>query len=324
MINFERYITAYNRLSKQLDVICAEYKAPKTRFWIDALYCFVFHGASPRDYVNFEFFRLNHVGRKQFLTMRRTHKIERMFNDPKYAQIFNNKEIFNHEFSQFVKRKWIYAPDKTDGEIIGYIQQMKKVIVKPTNLSSGKGIFKLSASEIDNIKDFCSYVKEKKCLIEEFIVQHQDISKLNPITVNTIRVYTIIDASGGCDIIFAAIRVGSGQGDVDNFHAGGVGYPLDIGTGYIKQQGVDINGKQYLHHPSSNTLMLGYKIPMWEELKKFILQAAMMFPKARYIGWDVAVTQNGFEMVEGNYMADPGLLQTLDKQEKYQVFKERY
>lgn len=196
------------------------------------------------------------------------------------------------------------------------------MIVKPTNLSSGRGIFAVLADEIKDIEGLCNRTRVDKCLIEEFITQHPDISRLNSNTVNTVRVYTIIDAFGKCNIIFAAIRVGSSQGDVDNFHNGGVGYAIDLDTGIIKQQGVDIVGKQYIYHPSSNVLMLGYKIPMWLELKAFVLSAAKIFPKARYIGWDVAITQNGFEMVEGNYMADPGLLQALDKQGKYQVFKE--
>lgn len=125
-MGLDRYTTAYKRLSRQLDELCVQYKTPKIRFWVDALYCFIYHGASPRDYINFNFFKLNHVERKKFLTMRRTHKVEKLFNDPQYAYVFNNKEIFNQEFSKFVNRKWIYAPEKNDLDITEFIHSVKK------------------------------------------------------------------------------------------------------------------------------------------------------------------------------------------------------
>lgn len=117
-------------------------------------------------------------------------------------------------------------------------------------------------------------------------------------------------------------RVGSATADVDNFHNGGVGYPLDLHTGVVYKQGVDLKGNTHTYHPSSGTLMLGFKIPNWQNLKGFVLNAARKFPQSRYIAWDVAVLEDGFEMVEGNYNGDPGLLQALDKVGKKEIFTE--
>ena len=117
-------------------------------------------------------------------------------------------------------------------------------------------------------------------------------------------------------------RVGSATADVDNSHNGGVGYLLDIDTGIVKRQGVDINGNNHIYHPSSGELMLGFQIPNWDNLKRFVISAAKKFKGSRYIAWDVAVLEDGFEFVEGNYMGDPGFLQAVDKVGKREIFKE--
>ena len=316
-----RYTNALKRLLRQLDPICDKYKTLKLFFLIDAAYCYVRHGSSPRDYINYQFYKLKNNEKKKFITMRGTKKIEKIFNDPKNAECFNNKFKFNENFKKFVKRKWIYAPVKTDKEIIQFINSTDKVIVKPIDLSSGRGVYKLDVNKIKDVEKFCREVKESKSLIEEFILQHEEINKLNITSVNTIRIYTIIDNLGKCNIIYAALRVGGGNASVDNFHNGGVGYVLDIKTGVVKKQGINIDGEEYIRHPSSGILMLGYQIPNWNELIIFVSDAAKVFPKSRYIGWDVAITRDGFEMIEGNYMADPGFLQALDKEGKMDIFK---
>jgi hypothetical protein len=53
----------------------------------------------------------------------------------------------------------------------------------------------------------------------------------------------------------------------------------------------------------------------------FVKKAALQNPKARWIGWDVALTPNGCEMVEGNYLVNCNFLQTWDKKGKYSWIK---
>ena len=320
-MGFERYKVAFQRLIDELDPLCEKYNTPKVVFLIDAAYCYIVHGASPHNYINFEFYKLKDRERRKFLTMRRTAKVEKHFNNPIYANYFNDKKLFNETFSEFVNREWIYAPDKSDEEIIGFIQDIGKVIVKPTDLSSGKGIYVIAKGNILDKDNFCQEVKKNKCLIEEFIRQHPEVSSLNSRTVNSVRVYTLIDSSNESSIIFAALRVGSDKGDVDNYHSGGVGYPIDINTGIIRKPGRDLKNNSHLYHPSTGKRMVGYQLPNWDGLTKFVLAATKVFPQSRYIGWDVAITEDGFEMIEGNYDACPEFLQSLDKEGKRDVFR---
>ena len=126
---------------------------------------------------------------------------------------------------------------------------------------------------------------------------------------------------GNIKILAAAIRVGGGNSIVDNFHAKGVAYPIDIESGIISGMGKDLDNNYYLKHPSTGIIMPGYQIPNYDSVIKFVTDAAMQNPKARWIGWDVAVTPRGCEMIEGNYLVNCNFLQTWDKKGKYNYIK---
>ena len=56
--------------------------------------------------------------------------------------------------------------------------------------------------------------------------------------------------------------------------------------------------------------MIGFEVPNWQDFIGFIFRATQVFPTSRMMAWDVAVLENGFEMIEGNYNGDPGFMQT--------------
>ena len=51
--------------------------------------------------------------------------------------------------------------------------------------------------------------------------------------------------------------------------------------------------------------MLGFQIPNWNVLLQEVEEAAKLLPQCRFIGWDVAITEMGIELIEGNH--NPGL-----------------
>ena len=56
--------------------------------------------------------------------------------------------------------------------------------------------------------------------------------------------------------------------------------------------------------------MIGFEVPNWSGLVDFVTKATQVFPTARMIAWDVAILEDGFELIEGNYNGDPGFMQT--------------
>ena len=109
---------------------------------------------------------------------------------------------------------------------------------------------------------------------------------------------------------------------MDNFHSGGVGYPLDAEHGVVMAAGRAMTGERYLYHPGTGAKMIGFEVPEWDKLVAFVFKATQVIPSARMIAWDVAVLEDGFEMLEGNYNGDPGFMQTpSDTGKKREILK---
>jgi transcriptional regulator with XRE-family HTH domain len=69
---------------------------------------------------------------------------------------------------------------------------------------------------------------------------------------------------------------------------------------YIAHSGDTVKGILYDKHPNTNEKIVGYQLPFVKEAVDMCLKAALVVPQIRYIGWDVAITENGPAIIEGN------------------------
>ncbi len=299
--NIGRFHDDFVKLSKK-------YNRPVWYFYADALINKLRNGTGPVVYMSWGMFRMNQMERAQYLGDEKRRKIVNMLNtNPDRESMFSNKANFNRLFAEFVKRDWLYAPDSTEAEIKSFLEKHEYTIVKPLDKSQGEGVERVSSKEaLANWADFVLKVKQDGCLIEELIKQHHEMAELNPSSVNTIRLHTIRDRENKMHILGASLRVGGAGQWIDNFSAGGMQYPIDPETGLVIGGGVTHDGltKTYIH-PSTGKQVIGFKIPNWEAVCATIDKAGVQPKDIRYIGWDIAITEDGCEMVEGNIM--PGL-----------------
>lgn len=305
-----RYWKAFERLTGIMPQLAKSLHVSKIRLYLDAAYCYVRYGVTPNEYVGFDFYKYNHFYRHLFYTARYSYRYEKKLNDPKYKCCFDNKAEFNRLFRDFVRRDWIFTKESSLTELDQFIKSHEKIIVKPIGLSSGRGIHVLKSDES------MESLLAEDYLLEDFIVQHSSMLEVNPSSVNSIRMYTMLS---GCNlssfnIISATLRAGGKGAEVDNFHAGGVNYPIDIKTGVIYQSGSNIMGRKFIFHPSTGKKMVGFEVPNWNLLCDFVEKASKIIPRARFVAWDIAVLPDGFEMIEGNYEGDPGVMQNAMKE----------
>ena len=121
-------------------------------------------------------------------------------------------------------------------------------------------------------------------------------------TVNTLRIITYIKNG---DIIFIKGTLKVGQEPnviVDNVAKGGIGINLDLktgtlGFGYTSYKNGFI---EYRAHPKTNYKFFGKTSPFLDEVKDLAVTAHRYFPTFKIIGWDIAITENGPTLVEGN------------------------
>lgn len=268
---------------------------------------YIFQGVTPTEYNLLDFANLNKKGKSSFITMRKNRKIDRKYNSKKENDILWDKEKFNDFFCQFINRKWIYISSETTKEQIESFYNSlteKKFIIKPNRMYYGKGItIGTMVEELYDAKIMGGVI------VEELVENEKSLKELNPTSLNTCRVVTCVDKNKKPHIVTIVLRTGSKGAIIDNARGGGSFYHIDLGTGIIDSPGRDSYGNYYVIHPTSEIVMPGFKIPRFNDLKQYSIDLASKLPNARYVGWDIAVTPNGFEIIEGNVCPSSELIQ---------------
>lgn len=214
-----------------------------------------------------------------------------------------NKYAAYKLFSKYYGRKveYISQDDLLNGEAIKKLNSFvngdaSSYIVKPLNLNSGVGIKILSS-----ISEIMEYLKslQKGGIIEELIIQDESMAAFNPSSVNTLRMNTVNYGNGDVEVIWPCLRVGRAGHIVDNAGSGGIFAAIDITTGKTLAA-IDESRTTWTVHPDSNKALIGFTIPRWEEAVALAKELAKTLPDAGFVGWDLALTKNGWVMVEGN------------------------
>lgn len=148
---------------------------------------------------------------------------------------------------------------------------------------------------------------DKGCeyIVEKYIEQHPDLAKLNPSSVNTLRIWASC-INGETSAIDAFLRVGGRGALVDNTSRGAHIFRLDIHTGTIGDGMVkNIYNDTFQHHRDSGDLITGGTIPYWQEALDLACKAVEAFPHISLAGVDVAFTTAGPVVIELNVEPDP-------------------
>ena len=61
------------------------------------------------DYVQYRFYYKKRAERNRFVNHGKLLKIIKTCNDPKSRKLFDQKPLFNKEFSQYLGREWVYS-----------------------------------------------------------------------------------------------------------------------------------------------------------------------------------------------------------------------
>lgn len=174
------------------------------------------------------------------------------------------------------------------------------VIIKPAqDTSSGVGIEMVKGKEaiITNLREKTK--KKGAYIVQERIVQHDQLSKLYPESVNTFRVITYI-WNGKVFHMPLALRLGQGGSYLDNAHAGGMFIGVN-NIGELNDVAFTEFGDRYLEHPDTHISFKGYVLDFVPELIKKAKSLHLNAPQLGIISWDLTVDQNGkFVLIEAN------------------------
>lgn len=283
-------------------------------YYVDWFFAFIVHGASISDYFGYNFYKLRHCGRKEFVTYRRHRYIQNKCNPIiEERELCRNKIKFNLFFNNYLGRDWLDVRSSSLNDFITFFKEKEVVFVKEVDSCCGQNVRSYHSCDINPKKLYENLLeeKDKHYILEEKIVQKGELADFHPWSINTIRIVTIYDdIHDKVYLMNARLRLGNRKNDIDNLHAGGIGVEIDMESGILCSAGYDKNNESYLFHPETNKQIIGFQVPYWKECKEFIIEVARKVPTVRYIGWDIVSKGDGsFVLIEGNDNADHDIQQ---------------
>lgn len=295
---FKRIWGEVSKLSKQTGY-CRFYHL------MDYLSAFVRHGAHIDQYIAGRFWSYSNPQRSKCLTHYRRLALQNKYNNPEDVHYFVNKPEFNEFFSDFVHRGWLWVKKSSFEDFKAFLSRYSAIIIKPMDGKQGDGIRMMEnvPQDDEGLQRLFDALAQEDVILEELIIQHPDMVFGNR-SVNTIRVLTACRPDGHARIMKAFLRAGVGDTLMDNTATGGYYYEVDLDTGIVVSEGISKDGDLVFVHPQTDIVMLGFKVPLWDQVVKMCVDAAQRLPRVALVGWDVAISQDHVQLIEGNNSAD--------------------
>jgi len=266
----------------------------------DMVWCSLVYQAGYLDYEEFEFNVLNRAERRTWITSGNANSIVVKYNQRQFREQFFDKPTFNKTFDRWLGRDWLDLRTATEEEFIEFVATHDPIMVKVVDSMSGAGIEKHGGDELTNAGAlYARLIENRQFLVEAFIEQHETMSALCPTSVNSLRMITFFDGTD-VHIMEAVLRMGNGA-DVDNYGRGGMYTVLDEKTGVAPYGAFDKFANTFTEHPQTGTPIVGFRVPLYDEVLSTLDTVSRIVPEIPYVGWDVAISPTGPAIIEGNY-----------------------
>lgn len=283
------------------------------------LYGLDLKGRNPKDYVAYSEFRVL----RNILNIRQRENIHTLYTY-NYLALSRDKFLFYQyckslgmPYPQTIglvskgQVSWYDGEEMLFSSIESILKKSFNAFCKEVNGESGIGAFPLS------VANGHLYCRDKEISIEElknrfgnatFIIQeklqnHPDIDKVYSKSLNTIKLITILNDDGTVVFFDSVMRFGAGDSFVDNASRGGlfVGIEKDGRLQEVGYHEPGINKKNLVvhgAHPDTGIRFGGMMIPYWDELLVTAKRFHRFFYGIPSIGWDIAITPDGFVFTE--------------------------
>lgn len=245
------------------------------------------------------YYDLSDAQKRSISTLWTRAELRKKYTKRAYKGILMNKYIFSKVFSEFYWRRCYLSREITRSQF-DELAVAGQVVYKPLTKGSGQGVKVLrtsSAAERDAV--FASLESKPAGIIDEWIVQHDELQRLNPNAVSIVRFYSVC-TDAGC-YLFSPVLTTSVTRSISNGCQDALTALADIRTGIIITDAVDQNKlTDHAVHPVTGVPFRGFQIPFWQETVEMMKRAV---PQAYYIsniGWDVAITTEGPLLIEAN------------------------
>jgi hypothetical protein len=184
-----------------------------------------------------------------------------------------------------------------------------KIVVKPLDGQGGRGVtifhgtassYTTKSGQVLTDAALAARAQAESFIVQVGIEQHEELARIYPNSVNTIRV-TTENREGAVRIATTSMRFGNEGSEVDNISQQGINVRVEPESGRLDACGFNKRGQLFKAHPDSGVPFEQCLIPGWAQVREDILRFASKLPQLAYLGWDVALTRNETLVIEVNF-----------------------
>ena len=277
---------------------------------------------------------------RNFLSDYDYHWLNRINND--YQKWVNDKTTFRYilePFKEYIP-KYYLSVFKRDGKVefkcmwdcpegitedyeglFALLRREKMLAFKPSAGTHGDGFYCLAYETDENgngtylmngqavtEQEMMDTIIQRKSfyVVTEYLEMHHKLKEIYAKSVNTIRIMAVNRHGYDPKIYQTYMRIGSSRtGFTDNVGYGGICVMVDKETGELYQPETIKDHVFYPcpNHPDTGTPIAGF-LPHWDMVRQGVLDICRYLCELEYLGFDVAITEEGFTILEINIHQD--------------------
>ena len=181
-----------------------------------------------------------------------------------------------------------------------------EMMIKPTvETCNGDRVAPIVDPSPDNIRSlFAQY--DYNFIVQEKARQHPELERVNPTSLNSMRLYTYRSLDGVCHFMYtcATLRYGGKGAMIDNMSKGGGSCLIDpdgvVDDRVFRFKSLEVSSLK------KETGVEGLVIPSFQKIIDTLLRMHKRLPYFDFVGWDVAVDPDG-EPLFIEYNLVPGI-----------------
>ena len=280
----------------------------RLHLYLDMIKCRRLYGATTTDYLEFAFSLQDDSLRSEYITSHMLTALKPAVNGK--TSPLEDKWVGYQRLRAFYKRDCVSLTESNEEEVRDFLDRHPVFFAKDVNGRCGHQVV-----YVEQQNEESGFVKRLRdiglTMLEEAIVQHPDVARFSVRSVNTLRIVTLRNDTDELVTLPPVMRVSSDTSRTDNHYGLFLLLLDDDGVvrsdGYFRPYPNAKHGYDLLlpEHPMTGFSPKGAKIPYFKEALDQIQKMAVLVPELKMIGWDIAMTPEGPDLVELN--DDPGI-----------------
>lgn len=306
VITAEEVNLTYKKYQTQFDVclnkVKEEVEREKERIVRDLLEVERISDLSASEYFMYDFAHKTRYEQSTFLSEKATLEMFYRFNDARSLN-YNTRDKWKvyHRLKKYFRRDiYLVTGPEHKQSLFDMLKEKQRLFCKPLCGSLGEQTKIIRDTEYltdEAFQNLLDIYTPEGFLAEEVIKQSEFMMRLNPTSVNTLRIMTIRLDNRIC--MYFELRIGEMFSIVDNLSFRSLICGIDPNDGTIISA-FNKNRTPFTTHPHTRARVVGEKIPYFFEAVELAKELAKCFPGYRYLSWDLALTDEGWVVVELN------------------------